>query len=216
MTLVVYCGLNSGFITQTSNYYSTLSDPQYVGKSDVNTLGTKYVLPKFTDATYCVITTYQSSSSNSAVVNPGSGFVNNPVAFSLNSAYKQVEPHDKTVDATYYFYIKVTQTGGKTLFSSLMTLVVGCQSTGTTWTDGTNNAKSVIVGSTTSKVYTFNPPSISNTYCIFAYHNIINVVNSRLTPSTNGVFKSTTCSSLTCLDIDLYSTQVTQTITFQI
>ena len=45
MTLVVYCGLNSGFITQTSNYYLTLSDPQYVGKSDVNTLGTKYVLP---------------------------------------------------------------------------------------------------------------------------------------------------------------------------
>lgn len=75
MTLVVYCGLNSGFITQTSNYHQSLSDPQYVGKSDVNSLGTKYVLPKFTDANYCVIITYESSTTNIAVVNPGSGFV---------------------------------------------------------------------------------------------------------------------------------------------
>ena len=67
----------------------------------------------------------------------------------------------------------------------------------------------MIVGSTTSKVYTFSPPTISNIYCVYASHNVINVVNSRLTPSTNGVLKSTTCLNLICLDLDLFSTQVT-------
>ena len=70
----------------------------------------------------------------------------------------------------------------------------------------------MIVGSTTSKVFTFVPPTINNPYCIFASYTVINVVNSRLIPSTNGVLKSSTCllsSVLTCLDLDLYSTSVT-------
>ena len=46
--------------------------------------------------------------------------------FTLDSTYKQVAPHDITVDATYAFYVKVTLSGGKTFYSSLMTFVVGC------------------------------------------------------------------------------------------
>ena len=73
--------------------------------------------------------------------------------------------------------MKITLNGGKTLYSSLMTLVVGCTSTGTKWTEATNNEKVITGGSSTSKVYRFNPPTINNTYCTIGSYSVVNVLN---------------------------------------
>ena len=72
--------------------------------------------------------------------------------------------------------MKITLNGGKTLYSSLMTLVVGCQSTGTKWTDAANNEKVITGGSSTSKVYKFNPPTTNNTSCTIGSYSVVNVV----------------------------------------
>ena len=110
--------------------------------------------------------------------------------------------------------MKITLNGGKTLYSSLMTLVVGCQSTGTKWTEAANNDKVIAGGSSTSKVYRFNPPTINNTYCTIGSYSVVNVVNSQMTPSTHGIHMSATCISSDCLDLDLNSTGYNQTIKF--
>ncbi len=73
--------------------------------------------------------------------------------------------------------MKISLNGGKTLYSSLMTLVVGCQPTGTKWTEAANNDKVITGGSSTSKVYSFNPPTINNNYCTIGSHSIVSVVN---------------------------------------
>ena len=58
-----------------------------------------------------------------------------------------------------------------------MTLVVGCQATRVKWTEATNNDLVIKGGSSTSKVYTFNPPTINNTYCIIGSYSVVNVDN---------------------------------------
>ena len=58
-----------------------------------------------------------------------------------------------------------------------MTLVVGCQETGTTWTDDVNNDKTISAGSSTTKAFTFKPPKINNIYCTIGSYSVINVVN---------------------------------------
>jgi hypothetical protein len=63
-----------------------------------------------------------------------------------------------------------------------MTLVVGCQKTGTKWTEATNNDRVIKGASSTSKVYTFNPPTINNTFCTIGSYSVVNVVNYQMTP----------------------------------
>jgi len=58
-----------------------------------------------------------------------------------------------------------------------MTLVVGCQTTGTKWTEAPNNDLVIKGGSSTSKVYTFNPPTTNNTFCTIGSYSVINVDN---------------------------------------
>ena len=68
-----------------------------------------------------------------------------------------------------------------------MTLVVGCQPTGTTWTDGINDNKVIMNSNTTSKVYIFDPPTTNNTYCKIGSYSVMNVTNSNLIHPTNGI-----------------------------
>ena len=49
--------------------------------------GTKFILPKFTDDGVCIITNYEVTQINTAVLNPGSGFVSNPTTFTPNVDY---------------------------------------------------------------------------------------------------------------------------------
>ena len=51
--------------------------------NDVGSLGTKFILPKFTDDNVCKIIKYEVSQVNTdPVTNPESNFVSNPTAFS--------------------------------------------------------------------------------------------------------------------------------------
>ena len=68
-----------------------------------------------------------------------------------------------------------------------MTLVVGCQPTGTLWADAINNDKVIMNGLTTSNAYTFNPPTINNTFCTIDSYSVINVINNNLTHPTKGI-----------------------------
>ena len=65
---------------------------------------------------------------------------------------------------------------------------------------------------TTSKAYTFNPPTINNAYCKIGAYSVVNVINSNITHPTNGILKSATCTSPDCLDLDLYTIDYNQTI----
>ena len=58
-----------------------------------------------------------------------------------------------------------------------MTLVVGCQTTGTTWIDADNKNKIINNAFTASKAYQFNPPTLRSNYCTIGSYSIINVVN---------------------------------------
>ena len=44
-------------------------------------------MPKFTDDGVCIITNYEVTQINTAVLNPGSGFVSNPTTFTPNVDY---------------------------------------------------------------------------------------------------------------------------------
>ncbi len=50
--------------------------------------GTNFILPKFTDDGVCIITNYEVSQIDTAVLNPGSNFISDPSPFSSDTTYK--------------------------------------------------------------------------------------------------------------------------------
>ena len=68
-----------------------------------------------------------------------------------------------------------------------MTLVVGCQPIGTSWADVTNNDLEILVGTSSSKVFKFNPPTITSLYCMIGSYTPINVINDKITPLNIGI-----------------------------
>ena len=83
-----------------------------------------------------------------------------------------------------------------------------------TWNDAINSDKTITNGLSTKKAYSFNPPTIKNSYCVIGSYSVVNVVNTKLKPSTEGIKMSETCSSSDCLDLDLVTTNLNQTIYF--
>ena len=58
-----------------------MSNIQIVDKNNAGSLGTKFILPKFTDDGVCTIENYEVSLSNTNDTKQGSNFVYNQVAF---------------------------------------------------------------------------------------------------------------------------------------
>ena len=148
----------------------SLTDVQYYDKN----IGAHFMLPKFTSFhSSCALVRYEVSTVSGSVVVPGSNFVNNPVETFPGSGYYKFAPQDDNRDATYLVYIRFvadndgSNTGGAEVYSTLMTLHIGCPPNIVTVTAATDFIYSVskFVSDTRYEVYEYKPPTIFPSYC---------------------------------------------------
>lgn len=132
----VVCNQYSTVISESTRYPSggsacfiTCARTQWVdveGTADT----AKFLLPNFTQPdTCCPIIQYETSTVNTAVTQPGSNFMKDPVQYTAGTQtqhFQQVAPHDVTAHQKYHFYVFATAEGGETHWSNQFTLIVGC------------------------------------------------------------------------------------------
>ena len=90
------------------------------------------------------MTTYETSMTKDVfTAPPSSDFVNNPEPDPLVSMHLKVEPHNKTAERAYEFYVKITHCGWQVQWTEKLTLKVGCFHPDIIVTEDTSFAKEV-------------------------------------------------------------------------
>ena len=132
-------------------------------------------------------------------------------------ADRKVLPSDSSLSLQYTFYTKITALGGSSAFFGPYTFEVGCLAGSVSFTDSANTDVTILVGASTTGVFTFVAPTPSPTsfsWCIPLTNEIVNP-DATGTPWTPPI-KINACAPQPCLTYDIVSSVLEDVISFKI